>query len=171
MPHSEIHGSKLVRSSPWLIAAYHVLHRLSAPRHPPDALRSLDCSHHQCPSEDGIDAELLVYINVSLWLAPHLAARACAQVARSAVPHQRKTPTLRPDFIEIDPTAGGLNTADPGYGRQPQQRLASMRLRGSLRSIPSSRCKRCSAGSFAAAANSAHGKSGVACVLKQRGAR
>ena len=28
LPHSEIHGSKLVRSSPWLIAAYHVLHRL-----------------------------------------------------------------------------------------------------------------------------------------------
>ena len=50
LPHSEIHGSKLVRSSPWLIAAYHVLHRLCAPRHPPNALLSLDCSHHQCPS-------------------------------------------------------------------------------------------------------------------------
>src|SRR6187397_1167735 len=33
LPHSEIHGSKLVRSSPWLIAAYHVLHRLLPPRH------------------------------------------------------------------------------------------------------------------------------------------
>ena len=41
LPHSEIHGSKLVRSSPWLIAAYHVLHRLCAPRHPPDALSHL----------------------------------------------------------------------------------------------------------------------------------
>jgi hypothetical protein len=40
-PHSEIPGSKPVRSSPGLIAAYHVLHRLSAPRHPPDALLSL----------------------------------------------------------------------------------------------------------------------------------
>ena len=38
-PHSEIHGSKLTRSSPWLIAACHVLHRLSTPRHPPNALR------------------------------------------------------------------------------------------------------------------------------------
>jgi hypothetical protein len=37
-PHSEIFGSKLVRSSPKLIAAYHVLHRLSEPRHPPCAL-------------------------------------------------------------------------------------------------------------------------------------
>ena len=38
-PHSEIHGSKLTRSSPWLIAACHVLHRLSTPRHPPNALK------------------------------------------------------------------------------------------------------------------------------------
>ena len=48
-PHSEIHGSKPVRGSPWLIAAYHVLHRLSAPRHPPNALKSLDRSHDRCP--------------------------------------------------------------------------------------------------------------------------
>lgn len=49
MPHSEILGSKLVRSSPRLIAAYHVLHRLSAPRHPPNALLALDRSHDQYP--------------------------------------------------------------------------------------------------------------------------
>ena len=48
-PHSEIRGSKLVRSSPRLIAAYHVLHRLSAPRHPPDTLKALDRSHYRCP--------------------------------------------------------------------------------------------------------------------------
>ena len=40
-PHSEIPGSKLVCSSPRLIAAYHVLHRLPTPRHPPFALSSL----------------------------------------------------------------------------------------------------------------------------------
>ena len=44
-PHSEIIGSKLIRSSPTLIAAYHVLHRLCMPRHPPDALKTLDHSH------------------------------------------------------------------------------------------------------------------------------
>src|SRR6202034_2411634 len=49
-PHSEILGSKPVRGSPRLIAAYHVLHRLSAPRHPPDTLKTLDCSHYQRPS-------------------------------------------------------------------------------------------------------------------------
>src|SRR6185312_4350925 len=48
-PHSEISGSKLIRSSPKLIAAYYVLHRLHAPRHPLDALKSLDRSHYQCP--------------------------------------------------------------------------------------------------------------------------
>lgn len=48
-PHSEIRGSKLVRSSPRLIAAYHVLHRLSAPRHPPNTLKALDRSHYRCP--------------------------------------------------------------------------------------------------------------------------
>ena len=43
-PHSEIRGSKLTRSSPRLIAACHVLHRLSMPRHPPNALMTLDPS-------------------------------------------------------------------------------------------------------------------------------
>ena len=50
LPHSEIAGSKLIRSSPTLIAAYHVLHRLLSPRHPPNALKTLDHSHYQCSS-------------------------------------------------------------------------------------------------------------------------
>ena len=37
-PHSDIHGSKVICTSPWLFAAYHVFHRLSVPRHPPCAL-------------------------------------------------------------------------------------------------------------------------------------
>ena len=41
-PHSEISGSKFARNSPKLIAACHVLHRLSVPRHPPNALIILD---------------------------------------------------------------------------------------------------------------------------------
>jgi hypothetical protein len=77
LPHSEIHGSKLVRSSPWLIAAYHVLHRLCAPRHPPNALSHLIaliinahpkmekdneqyCSHHQSHPKMEKDNEQLV---------------------------------------------------------------------------------------------------------------
>ena len=38
LPHSDIHGSKPARGSPWLFAACHVLHRLLVPRHPPNAL-------------------------------------------------------------------------------------------------------------------------------------
>src|SRR3954466_1280037 len=41
-PHSDISGSKYVGNSPELFAAYHVLHRLSVPRHPPNALVVLD---------------------------------------------------------------------------------------------------------------------------------
>ena len=40
-PHSEICGSLAICASPQLIAAYHVLHRLLTPRHPPYALSSL----------------------------------------------------------------------------------------------------------------------------------
>ena len=39
-PHSEICGSMDMCSSPQLIAAYHVFHRLLVPRHPPCALLS-----------------------------------------------------------------------------------------------------------------------------------
>ena len=41
-PHSEIHGSKVISTSPWLIAGYRVLHRLSVPRHSPYALFRLN---------------------------------------------------------------------------------------------------------------------------------
>ena len=37
-PHSEIHGSQDMCSSPWLFAACHVLRRLPVPGHPPCAL-------------------------------------------------------------------------------------------------------------------------------------
>ena len=39
-PHSDSFGSRLFSSSPKIIAALHVLHRLSMPRHPPLALCS-----------------------------------------------------------------------------------------------------------------------------------
>jgi hypothetical protein len=41
LPHSDIRGSPGARPSPRLFAACHVLHRLSVPRHPPDALHVL----------------------------------------------------------------------------------------------------------------------------------
>jgi hypothetical protein len=41
LPHSEFSGSMPVCDSPKPIAAYHVLHRLLTPSHPPQTLRSL----------------------------------------------------------------------------------------------------------------------------------
>ena len=41
LPHSEICGSMVICTYPQLIAAYHVLHRLWEPRHPPYALIDL----------------------------------------------------------------------------------------------------------------------------------
>ena len=38
LSHSDIRGSKVICTSPQLFAAYHVLHRLQEPRHPPYAL-------------------------------------------------------------------------------------------------------------------------------------
>ena len=46
-PHSEISGSMDICSSPKLIAAYRVLHRLSVPRHSPCALFSLTNRKHR----------------------------------------------------------------------------------------------------------------------------
>src|SRR5882757_7650212 len=46
-PHSEIFGSKCAGNSPKRIAACHVLHRLSVPRHPPNALIVLDLTFCQ----------------------------------------------------------------------------------------------------------------------------
>ena len=46
--HSDIHGSMDICSSPWLIAAYRVLHRLPVPRHSPCALFSLTMRYKIC---------------------------------------------------------------------------------------------------------------------------
>ena len=45
LPHSDILGSKVALTSPRLFAECHVLHRLSTPRHPPNALLTLESSN------------------------------------------------------------------------------------------------------------------------------
>src|SRR5215510_15763428 len=51
-PHSEISGSKVARTSPKLIAACHVFHRLLPPRHSPNALLTLDHSYKPMCGEE-----------------------------------------------------------------------------------------------------------------------
>ena len=53
-PHSEISGSMDICSSPKLIAAYHVFHRLLVPRHPPCALFCLASSDVIALTPDGL---------------------------------------------------------------------------------------------------------------------
>ena len=59
-PHSEISGSKLICSSPKLIAAYHVLHRLLMPRHSPCALYSLTFRSLSTPQSTILEKSLSV---------------------------------------------------------------------------------------------------------------
>jgi hypothetical protein len=54
-PHSEIRGSTIARISPRLIAACHVLHRLLAPRHPPNALCLLTTHNTTARTQDQTD--------------------------------------------------------------------------------------------------------------------
>ena len=50
LPHSDTWGSKPARGSPQIFAACHVLHRLLAPRHPPDALLMLTHTRRPKPA-------------------------------------------------------------------------------------------------------------------------
>src|SRR5690606_17652954 len=58
LPHSDTHGSMLVCSSPWIFAAYRVLHRLWKPRHPPYALLLLFA-----PVAAATDVLIILYLN------------------------------------------------------------------------------------------------------------
>jgi hypothetical protein len=72
LPHSEILGSKPVCGSPKLIAAYHVLHRLLAPRHSPYALSSLtieletDADSRQLPAASS-QQEIVLSLEAGSW--------------------------------------------------------------------------------------------------------
>ena len=68
-PHSDIHGSMDICSSPWLFAAYHVLLRLLVPRHPPCALSSITNSIPSAGTEGiftCIALHVLAVLSVSL---------------------------------------------------------------------------------------------------------
>ena len=64
LPHSDMFGSKSARNSPNLIAACYVLHRLSVPRHPPNALVMLD--PYQKPDFFGVNRRLSTRIGKAI---------------------------------------------------------------------------------------------------------
>ena len=62
LSHSEIPGSRVICTSPGLIAAYHVLHRLREPRHPPCALSYFLFIVHTIASAGDIYFQLVLKI-------------------------------------------------------------------------------------------------------------
>ena len=62
LSHSEIFGLTVVCTYPKLIAAYHVLHRLSMPRHPPYALIRFKYCMFRLLSVCGLTKTLLFYL-------------------------------------------------------------------------------------------------------------
>ena len=62
LPHSEISGSKPICGSPKPIAAYHVLHRLLTPSHPPQTLRSLTLCLSLEPTEIRTNGSYNMYL-------------------------------------------------------------------------------------------------------------
>ena len=102
-PHSDIDGSRDVCSSPSLIAAYHVLPRLCAPRHPPCALGSL-------PTEFGPSANFsqeLEYTSLDAYpTSPSLGISSYSTVKeprRFGRVTKSKTPTARDRRRREDP--------------------------------------------------------------------
>jgi hypothetical protein len=92
-PHSEIPGSVPACGSPRLIAACHVLHRLSAPRHPPCTLRSLtklECLYSANP----VDSHFLAFLPDSVVKDPRIMRSAPAS-ARSALTAAHPTSRCR----------------------------------------------------------------------------
>ena len=67
-PHSDIHGSKDICSSPWLFAAYHVFHRLLVPRHPPCALLRLTSSQSRSDCSSSVKT-IFSRVDNSLYIA------------------------------------------------------------------------------------------------------
>ena len=117
LPHSDIHGSKPARGSPWLFAACHVLHRLLVPRHPPNALIMLDTIRQSCnhlthharkPSTES-RRERIVIVTV-LQLAQH---------TTGFYPPRPRSRAGKTDKTFLTP----LNTRSPTGGRRPERRL------------------------------------------------
>ena len=114
LPHSEIPGSTIARISPGLFAACHVLHRLSVPRHPPDALLS-----RLSATPNGKD---------------HNEARPCASkaVGRIAPPRKRGPMPVRQTLLSEDTSFAGCPMPDPAATPPGPRTVSRLRSHNSL---------------------------------------
>ena len=103
-----------------LIAAYHVLHRLSAPRHPPNALKALDRSHYQCPPLGSGHAKITLADDPGkdgiVTKRPEFACRTCPNL--SAVRQKRSTQPDKPAMV----CTRTLGMGNPRFEHVPSQR-------------------------------------------------
>jgi hypothetical protein len=116
-PHSEIFGSQIAPISPKLIAGCDVLHRLSVPRHPPNALLSLENNKDNCLTQGQARRRRRLFSQrnnhggpTARSAAPDMRAR-----VRSSRPPTRRPLRLatRPRVHQEDPTTCRTNGTSP----------------------------------------------------------
>ncbi len=125
LPHSEIHGSKGARPSPRLFAACHVLHRLSVPRHPPNALRRLISAAGKTALAR-LRAPLSGHTQASRRAIPQQSISRNNPLARDQASGIRRssTPTPRPDCSGHLPLHNVQYPCGPSLSAQPQSRVS-----------------------------------------------
>ena len=98
LPHSDTHGSRAVRASPWTFAACRVLPRLREPRHPPCALTrfslSLVCRGRASPRATA---------RVSVFLRVCFRFPSCQRTAQGSLPAEVEN-------VGLEPTTPGLQS-------------------------------------------------------------
>ena len=105
-PHSEIAGSKGASASPALIAACHVLHRLSTPRHPSEALQRLIVSQQNPCMDRPVTGKKCHRIRCLVLLA-----RRCL-LERDLEPYERRSNSSFTMSMPDDPRVGGKPVCD-----------------------------------------------------------
>src|SRR5450759_1293688 len=119
-PHSEIHGSKRVCRSPWLIAACRVLHRRSAPRHPPFTLSSLAIKYFRRESYKNIRVRKHLLIT-RFWcqrpvqIPPRFARRGLGGIPATGFPQDKLV-----ELNGLEPSTYGLQSRpSPSWATAP----------------------------------------------------
>ncbi len=109
-PHSEICGSKDIDTSPQLIAVYHVLHRLSMPRHPLNALIRLIYTHINF-----LNVFTLIYILIKRTSLKKIKQDTALRVVF-------KNAALLVEMVGIEPTTSCLqSTRSPNWATPPNK--------------------------------------------------
>ena len=99
LSHSEIAGSKVICTYPALIAAYHVLHRLREPRHPPDALT---CFRRllRPPQSESDGGEVLLILSAVIFVEIFIQAYQYAELSSKFLTLSQLTYSLVSQYVK-----------------------------------------------------------------------